>query len=278
MSKTYKDWYQWGQQELLTVGIEEAALDARLLLEYICRTDRNTLLVHGDRSLSPFEEQMYQKSIATRKNRIPLQHITGEQEFMGLTFRVNEKVLIPRQDTEILVEEALRFLKDGDRILDVCTGSGCILLSLLHYSNECYGVGVDLSEDALAIAKENGERLEEEAEWVCSDMLKALPKQTFELIVSNPPYIPTQVIPTLMEEVKSHEPYMALDGKEDGLYFYRKLVEQCPDYLAKEGMLLVEIGYDQAEAVSKLFSEAGFTDVTVMKDLAGLDRVVAGRK
>lgn len=278
MSKTYKDWYQWGQQELLTVGIEEAALDARLLLEYICRTDRNTLLVHGDRSLSPFEEQMYQNSIATRKNRIPLQHITGEQEFMGLTFRVNEKVLIPRQDTEILVEEALRFLKDGDRILDVCTGSGCILLSLLHYSNECYGVGVDLSEDALAIAKENGERLEEEAEWVCSDMLKALPKQTFELIVSNPPYIPTQVIPTLMEEVKSHEPYMALDGKEDGLYFYRKLVEQCPDYLAKEGMLLVEIGYDQAEAVSKLFSEAGFTDVTVMKDLAGLDRVVAGRK
>lgn len=278
MSKTYKDWYQWGQQELLTVGIEEAALDARLLLEYICRTDRNTLLVHGDRSLSPFEEQMYQNSIATRKNRIPLQHITGEQEFMGLTFRVNEKVLIPRQDTEILVEEALRFLKDGDRILDVCTGSGCILLSLLHYSNECHGVGVDLSEDALAIAKENGERLEEEAEWVCSDMLKALPKQTFELIVSNPPYIPTQVIPTLMEEVKSHEPYMALDGKEDGLYFYRKLVEQCPDYLAKEGMLLVEIGYDQAEAVSKLFSEAGFTDVTVMKDLAGLDRVVAGRK
>lgn len=278
MSKTYKDWYQWGQQELLTVGIEEAALDARLLLEYICRTDRNTLLVHGDRSLSPFEEQMYQNSIATRKNRIPLQHITGEQEFMGLTFRVNENVLIPRQDTEILVEEALRFLKDGDRILDVCTGSGCILLSLLHYSNECHGVGVDLSEDALAIAKENGERLEEEAEWVCSDMLKALPKQTFELIVSNPPYIPTQVIPTLMEEVKSHEPYMALDGKEDGLYFYRKLVEQCPDYLAKEGMLLVEIGYDQAEAVSKLFSEAGFTDVTVMKDLAGLDRVVAGRK
>lgn len=278
MSKTYKDWYQWGQQELLTVGIEEAALDARLLLEYICRTDRNTLLVHGDRSLSPFEEQMYQNSIATRKKRIPLQHITGEQEFMGLTFRVNEKVLIPRQDTEILVEEALRFLKDGDRILDVCTGSGCILLSLLHYSNECHGVGVDLSEDALAIAKENGERLEEEAEWVCSDMLKALPKQTFELIVSNPPYIPTQVIPTLMEEVKSHEPYMALDGKEDGLYFYRKLVEQCPDYLAKEGMLLVEIGYDQAEAVSKLFSEAGFTDVTVMKDLAGLDRVVAGRK
>lgn len=278
MSKTYKDWYQWGQQELLTVGIEEAALDARLLLEYICRTDRNTLLVHGDRSLSPFEEQMYQNSIATRKNRIPLQHITGEQEFMGLTFRVNENVLIPRQDTEILVEEALRFLKDGDRILDVCTGSGCILLSLLHYSNECHGVGVDLSEDALAIAKENGERLEEEAEWVCSDMLKALPKQTFELIVSNPPYIPTQVIPTLMEEVKSHEPYMALDGKEDGLYFYRKLVEQCPDYLAKEGMLLVEIGYDQAEAVSKLFSEAGFTDVTVMKDLAGLDRVVVGRK
>lgn len=278
MSKTYKDWYQWGQQELLTVGIEEAALDARLLLEYICRTDRNTLLVHGDRSLSPFEEQMYQNSIATRKNRIPLQHITGEQEFMGLTFRVNEKVLIPRQDTEILVEEALRFLKDGDRILDVCTGSGCILLSLLHYSNECHGVGVDLSEDALAIAKENGERLEEEAEWVCSDMLKALPKQTFELIVSNPPYIPTQVIPTLMEEVKSHEPYMALDGKEDGLYFYRKLVEQCPDYLEKEGMLLVEIGYDQAEAVSKLFSEAGFTDITVMKDLAGLDRVVVGRK
>lgn len=278
MSKTYKDWYQWGQQELLTVGIEEAALDARLLLEYICRTDRNTLLVHGDRSLSPFEEQMYQNSIATRKNRIPLQHITGEQEFMGLTFRVNEKVLIPRQDTEILVEEALRFLKDGDRILDVCTGSGCILLSLLHYSNECHGVGVDLSEDALAIAKENGDRLGEKAEWVCSDMLKTLPKQTFELIVSNPPYIPTQVIPTLMEEVKSHEPYMALDGKEDGLYFYRKLVEQCPDYLEKEGMLLVEIGYDQAEAVSKLFSEAGFTDVTVMKDLAGLDRVVVGRK
>ena len=151
----YRECYEWGRQSLKAAGIEEADLDARLLLETICHTDRNTLLVHGDRQVSHEEESAYNDWISRRARHIPLQHITGEQEFMGLTFLVNEHVLIPRQDTEILVEEVLRQLTDGSRILDMCTGSGCILLSLLHYSNDCQGTGADISKEALAVARQN---------------------------------------------------------------------------------------------------------------------------
>ena len=197
---------------------------------------------------------------------------------MGLTFAVNENVLIPRQDTEILVEEILPYLTSGVRILDMCTGSGCILISLLHYSLWAEGVGADLSAGALQVARKNAEVLlsqERKVSFVESDLFEKV-EGRYDIIVSNPPYIQTEVIKGLMPEVRDHEPMMALDGTEDGLYFYRRIVEESKEFLRKEGRLFFEIGYDQAEDVKKLMETAGFTDVTVVKDFAGLDRVVHG--
>ena len=272
---TYRELFEYGKKQLEDAGIEEAVLDARLLLEYICHTDRNALLVHGDSVRSNLEEQFYRMVIEKRAQRIPLQHITGQQEFMGLTFKVNEHVLIPRQDTEILVEEAMRYLSDGMRILDICTGSGCILLSLLKYSNECEGLGVDISDDALAVARENAQNLGLETEFRHSDLLEKV-EGKFDMIVSNPPYIETTVIDTLMPEVREHEPMLALDGREDGLYFYRRIVEQCTSYMTRGARLFFEIGYDQGEAVKDMMIHKGFCEVEIIKDYAGLDRVVTG--
>ena len=272
---TYRELFEYGKKQLEDAGIEEAALDARLLLEYICHTDRNALLVHGDSVRSNLEEQFYRMVIEKRAQRIPLQHITGQQEFMGLTFKVNEHVLIPRQDTEILVEEAMRYLSDGMRILDICTGSGCILLSLLKCSNECEGLGVDISDDALAVARENAQNLGLETEFRHSDLLEKV-EGKFDMIVSNPPYIETTVIDTLMPEVREHEPMLALDGREDGLYFYRRIVEQCTSYMTRGARLFFEIGYDQGEAVKDMMIHKGFCEVEIIKDYAGLDRVVTG--
>lgn len=274
----YQDCYIQGKNELEKAGIEEAALDARLLLEYVCGTNRNDLLVHGDREVEETLRNRYFENIGKRKSRIPLQHITGMQEFMGLTFQVNEHVLIPRQDTEILVEEVMRKLQDGSRILDMCTGSGCILISLLHYSNHCMGVGADISKDALQVAGQNGAGLlpaDKQPEFVESDLFEKI-EGRFDIIVSNPPYIRTAVIDTLMPEVKNFEPMQALDGMEDGLFFYRKIVQQAEKYLASEGSLYFEIGHDQGEAVAGLMKDAGYEDVSIIKDYAGLDRVVYG--
>jgi release factor glutamine methyltransferase len=274
---TYRELYEYGMDKLSKAGIEEASLDARLLLEYICHTDRNELLVHGDSERGDLEKQFYEIVIEKRASHIPLQHITGVQEFMGLEFKVNEHTLIPRQDTEILVEEAMRYLSDGMRIIDMCTGSGCILLSLLKYSNECEGIGVDISEDALTVARENAKRLGLNATFLKGDLFEPLEDcGLFDMIVSNPPYIETGVIPTLMPEVREHEPIAALDGMEDGLYFYRKIVDKAKDYISKGGYLLFEIGYNQGEAVSNMMKEAGFSQVSIIKDYAGLDRVVFG--
>jgi len=282
----YKEIYLWGRSELEKAEVGEFELDARLLLEHICHTNRNTLLVHGDREVTAEEETAYREAITLRSSRIPLQHITGVQEFMGLEFKVNKYVLCPRQDTECLVEEVMRYLHDGIRILDMCTGSGCILLSLLHYSNHCSGIGVDISEDALKVASENVKAIAsmdrpnpwdaETVKMIHSDLFSKVPEEKFDIIVSNPPYIASSVIPTLMEEVRDHEPMSALDGMEDGLFFYRKIVAESRNYLTKEGMLFFEIGHDQGRAVSDMMKEAGFEDVTVVKDFAGLDRVVYG--
>lgn len=297
---TYGELYNEGTAQLKEAGIEEAALDARLLLEFVCGTDRNTLLAHGEREVSAENCGRYRGLIGRRAVHIPLQHLTGEQEFMGLTFLVNKDVLVPRQDTEVLVEEVMKHLHDGMRILDLCTGSGCILLSLLQYSNDCEGVGTDLSARALAVAKENYERLREarpgmKARFVEGDLFAALASQAesetdekaadgtrpdggelFDIIVSNPPYIETGVIDTLMPEVREHEPFMALDGGADGLVFYRKITEQAGKYLNGGGMLFFEIGCEQAEAVCGLMKKAGFSEIAVVQDFAGLDRVVYG--
>ena len=230
----------------------------------------------------------YVNCIQKREKRIPLRYILGKQKFMGMEFHVNKDVLIPRQDTEILVEEAMKHLHDGMHILDVCTGSGCILISLLHYSNDCQGVGIDISEAALSVAKENAARLlevnvekhlenQQKISFWKGNLFDALPEMDkFDIIVSNPPYIETKVLETLEPEVSHHEPLLALDGKEDGLYFYRRIVSESKEYLNESGMLLFEIGYDQGQEVSDMMKEAGFSDVCVIKDLARNDRVVYG--
>lgn len=282
---TYGDLYRRGKMLLTEVGIGEAGLESRLLLEHVCGTCRNDLLVHEEEQVDTEKEMVYEELIRQRRTRIPLQHLTGVQEFMGLTFSVNEHVLIPRQDTEILVEEVLRNLHDGMRVLDLCTGSGCILISLLHYSNHCTGVGTDLSEEALAVAVGNGERLlgniPEEQEgfggirFLRSNLFEHV-EGKFDVIVSNPPYIRRDVIPTLMPEVREYEPMMALDGGEDGLDFYRTIIRESKNYLYGGGMLFLEIGYDQKEEVASLMRQAGFREVETVKDYAGLDRVVYG--
>lgn len=274
----YQDCYEKGWKALAEAGVEEASLDARLLLEYICGTDRNTLLVHGDREVDAQERQAYEEVIARRSRRIPLQQITGRQEFMGLTFQINEHVLVPRQDTEILVEEVLRELQDGMKVLDLCTGSGCILISLLHYSNYCQGVGTDISRDALEVARRNGAallRAEKEYAFVESDLFERV-EGRYDVIVSNPPYIRREEIDGLMPEVRDHEPRLALNGGEDGLDFYRRIAAESPGHLNGGGRLYLEIGCDQGDAVQELLLQQGFREVNVVQDYAGLDRVVCG--
>lgn len=272
----YAKLYQIGKEQLQKAGITDAELDARLLLEFICHTDRNALYAHGDQEIEDEKMHDFLQLIEKRAVHIPLQHLTGEQNFMGLDFLVNEYVLIPRQDTEILVEEIMRDLHDGIRILDMCTGSGCILLSLLHYSNDSSGVGVDVSEDALAVARQNADRLaEKQAVFIQSDLFEKV-EGSFDLIVSNPPYIRSQEIAGLMPEVREHEPHLALDGKDDGLHFYREIIKGAMPHLKRGGQLFFEIGYDQGEAVQALLAANGYTEIAVVKDYAGLDRVVYG--
>lgn len=278
MDREYREIYEEGVRVLAEAGIEEAQLDARLLLEHICRTTRQDLLAHGDRRVGPQEQAGYLELIGKRSRHIPLQHLTGVQDFMGLTFRVNENVLIPRQDTEILVEEALRGGCDYVRLLDMCTGSGCILLSLLHYSNNSSGIGIDISEKALQTAKENADWLGvQDAQFRCGNLFAALSEgEKFDIILSNPPYISSGVIAGLMEEVREHEPLQALDGGADGLLFYRRITEEAGHYLNRGGKLYYEIGFDQAQSVTGLLEQHGYKEIRVVKDYAGLDRVVYG--
>lgn len=294
---TRREAYEYGVEQLEAEGIENADCDIRILLEDLCGVDREELFIQGDKVISRRETEIFMNAVNKRMGHYPVQYITGKQEFMGLTFTVNQNVLIPRMDTEILVEEVMRQLNDKSRILDMCTGSGCILLSLLYYSNDCEGVGVDISEEALDVAKDNAGRLilddtfdllfktggmgkkhldEDKIEFIQSNLFNDV-RGRFDIIVSNPPYIRSDVIPALMEEVRDYEPILALDGKEDGLYFYRKIIEKSPDYLNPGGLLFFEIGYDQAHDVVALMEKAGFKDVTVVQDYAHLDRVVWGR-
>lgn len=294
---TRKQAYDYGVETLEAEGIMDADSDVRILLEDLCGIEREELILHGEKIISRTDTEKFMNAINRRLGHYPVQYITGKQEFMGLTFSVTPDVLIPRQDTEILVEEVLKELNDGSRILDMCTGSGCILLSLLYYSNDCEGVGVDVSDAALQVAKDNAGRLElddtfdmlfipgmqgkkhidqSKIEFIESNLFNDV-RGTFDIIVSNPPYIKSSVIPTLMEEVRDYEPMLALDGKEDGLYFYREIVKKSRDYLNGGGKLFFEIGYDQAQDVKSIMEEAGYKDVVVIQDYAHLDRVVWGR-
>lgn len=278
---TYAEAYEKGKNILTEAGIAEAGLEARLLLEHVCGTGRNDLLVHGDRLVEDVQCSSYEQLLTGRADRIPLQYLTGCQEFMGLNFAADRHVLIPRQDTEILVEEVLKNLHDGMEILDMCTGSGCILISLLRYSNDCAGLGVDISGGALRVAEKNAQNILSgfpgKVRFLESDLFENV-EEMFDVIVSNPPYIPAGDMEGLMPEVRDYEPRIALDGGEDGLVFYRKILEGSRSHLKKGGMLFFEIGYDQGRAVSKMMRETGFLDVQVRKDYAGLDRVVFGTR
>ena len=274
---TFGEALKYGTDYLYSCGVEEASVDAWLLMEYCCDMSRTRYLLCRTEQMETELWKRYQGLLEQRGKRIPLKHITGEQEFMGLSFLVNDQVLVPRQDTEVLVEEAVKAARPGIKVLDVCTGSGCIIISLANLCPEIACTALDLSPDALQVARENARRLGVSVEFIESDLFAEV-QGTFDLIVSNPPYIPTAAIEQLSEEVRLHDPRMALDGKEDGLYFYREIIGESGRYLNPGGWLMFEIGSDQADAVAKMLREKLFTGVRVIKDLAGLDRVVVGRK
>ena len=277
--ESYRELLDFGKKYLREKKIENSDLDAWLLMEYVCKISRSWYFIHEEDKVTDQENRDYRELIRNRGEHIPLQQLTHEAYFYGMKFYVDENVLAPRPDTETLVEEVLKELPADQEleILDMCTGSGCILLSILENRENARGTGADLSEKALAVAKRNGQACQAKARWICSDLFEKI-KGRYDAIVSNPPYIRTSVIQGLMEEVRLHEPYMALDGHEDGLFFYRKILDQAGEHLKPGGLLAFEIGYDQGEEVSSLMEEKGYIQVRTVKDLAGLDRVVTGRK
>ena len=273
---TYREAVEFGTKCLTDAGVPDAALDAWYLLQMVCKIERSYYYVHGEEDITQDAQKEYEIAVQKRAEHIPLQYIIGEQEFMGLRFKVNSNVLIPRQDTETLVEQVLKIVKPGMKVLDLCTGSGCVLISVLKNAPELTGMGSDISKTALLVAKENAKLHEVDAEWVRSDLFDNI-TETFDVIMANPPYILTGEILSLMPEVRDFEPENALDGGADGLDFYRKIAGQVKDYLNPGGYVYMEIGYDQGEAVSELMRNAGFTEVEVIKDLARNDRVVKGK-
>ena len=282
--KTYRELYEEGRRILEQAGLPDAALDARFLLEEVCGTNLQTLLVFPEKKVTEEEVNQYRAFIQRRKDREPTAMILGEWDFMGLTFRLNKSTLIPEQDTEVLVETALEELKRrglGEaplRILDLCTGSGCILLSLLHELRNAGGLGTDLSEEALEAARENAVRLglQERAAFRQGDLWEPVGDERFDLIVSNPPYVPTEVIPTLEPEVRCGEPYAALDGGEDGLVFYRRIMKEAAGHLKPSGIIIVESGFDEAPQIAALMQDQKLRGIRTVKDYGGLDRVVLG--
>lgn len=259
---------------------ENAQHEAECIVCHALNISREQLIINSRRAVTPAECDKALALAARRINGEPLQYILGEAEFMSLGFFVREGVLIPRPDTETLVEYVLDETEDNTeyKILDICTGSGCIGISLAHYRKGVIADLIDISADALEVAARNIRRhgAEERVRTHCMDILEEYPKTRYDIIVSNPPYIETEVIDTLQTEVKDYEPRLALDGGADGLMFYRRIIEIAPKLLSKNGLLAFEIGYNQGEAVRSLMK--GFYGVRVIKDLAGNDRVAAGRK
>ena len=273
---TYREAIVSGEKSLCEAGIADARNDAWLLLTMACKIDHTYYYMHIDEEMPEELQHEFEVLIKKRAERVPLQYITGEQEFMGMTFHVNSNVLIPRQDTETLVEEALKVVKPGMKVLDMCTGSGCVLISILKNVHGTGGYGYDISKQAINVAKENAKLNDVPAIFERSNLFEDVADETFDVIVSNPPYIRSDEIPFLMPEVSEFEPHEALDGKEDGLFFYRKIIQESPDYLTDGGYLLFEIGYDQGEAVKNLMEAQDFACVEIKKDLSGLDRLVFG--
>lgn len=295
MSLPLKELIKIGENQLAEAGIMDAAIDAKLLYRFVDKLDAVGLMMHWQDVLQDNTCEEYLDLVARRASGEPLQYITGSQEFMGLEFKVNPSVLIPRQDTETMVEDAMELLEKGTvrgetyakagkltDVLDLCCGSGAIGVSIAKLQPKTKVTCSDISEDALAVAKENAKLNGVKVKFEKSDLFDAfcgaLGNKKFDLIISNPPYIKSEVIPTLQTEVKDHEPMMALDGGEDGLVFYRAIAQKAKDHLAKNGILMMEIGHDQGEDVCGLLEETNrFEQVACLKDLAGRDRIVIGR-
>ena len=292
---TYREALAWGQEQLRAAEVPDFSLDAGYLLEFTSGRKHVDLVLNGSEQMTDALFEKYHDCVRRRARRIPLQQITGSQIFMGLDFIVNEHVLCPRQDTETLVEEGLTILAslrsggaknsqaDEDReirLLDLCTGSGCILISLLALARgqetPIHGLAADLSPEALAVARENAKRNGVSAAFVLSDLFAEI-EGSFDLITANPPYIPSGQLEDLMPEVRDHEPRMALDGDEDGLAFYRRIAGQAPDYLREGGWLLMEIAFDQGQAVRQMLADGPFEEIEIIQDLSGRDRVLKGR-
>ena len=290
MEYTNRELLKQGSERLKAAGIAEADNDAWLLFSAATGMSRTDYFMRSTDAVPAGAEALYLEKLKRREAHEPVQYIEGTAPFMGYEFVVNENVLIPRMDTEILVSEALKLaeIMYADRlrgtdfnILDMCTGSGCIAQSiyLILKKDGCKTIvtAVDISDRALEVAKLNADRLGADISFIQSDLFEKV-SGSFSMILSNPPYIRTDVIADLEPEVKEHEPVLALDGTEDGLYFYRRITQQAWDYLEKGGVLMYEIGYDQAMEVSDMLAVKGYTDIRVIKDFAGLDRVVTAVK
>lgn len=316
---TYRELLTEGVSYLNDNGLTEYESNAWILFEFVFDMKRHQYFMKmNDAVTDEAAVVRYRECLTKRAERIPVQYITGTQDFMGMTFTVNENVLIPRQDTEVLVENVLKTVEeikrtlqttsglngsqnnivckadDNDkmtesiyenvRVLDMCTGSGCIAISVSRLGNVDV-TAVDISEKALEVAKANARNLgADRVDFIQSDLFDKInvnngvePSPRYDIIVSNPPYIPSEVVDGLMPEVREHEPRLALDGTEDGLEFYRRITEESVKYINKNGWLMYEIGCEQGEDVSRIMLDNGYEDVRVIKDLAGLDRVVVGK-
>ena len=280
MSLELKEAIKIAKNQLADAGIHDAENDAKELYCHLMGLDRVGLMMRWTEIIQDNRIDAYFDLIARRAAHTPLQHITGTQEFMGMTFKVNENVLIPRMDTETLVHEAVKYLETGGEVLDVGTGSGAIGISIAKLCPRTKVTLSDISDAALETAKENAALNKVKVKAVQSDILSAfkgkLRMKKFDMIISNPPYIATDVISGLEPEVKDHEPMLALDGGADGLDFYRAIAKDVPNHLKKDGMLMLEIGYDQGETVPMLLDETGcFDRIEIIKDISGNDRVVS---
>ncbi|MBR2188496.1 MAG: peptide chain release factor N(5)-glutamine methyltransferase [Eubacterium sp.] len=275
LNNSLKEWRAYGEAYLDDCGLAEAKTDAWLLLEYVTGTSEGAYYLRMQEPMADEAAAKYETMIRRRAARIPLQYLTGEAWCYGNRFLVNHHVLIPRQDTEFLIEEALKRIQSGMHLLDLCTGSGCVLISLLKQKSVT-GVGTDISRQALRVAAKNARLHRVQAEWIESDLFERV-DESFDIILSNPPYIPADVIEQLDPEVRDHEPRIALDGGEDGLSFYRRIIREAPAYLKDGGWLCLETGYNQGGDVRRLFRENHFTEIELIQDYAGFDRVVLGK-
>ena len=265
-----------GAKMLAQAGIDEAELDARYILENITGLNSAQYFIHSEDIIEKDKAEEFFRLIERRSKRIPLSYVIGTRDFFGLTFKVDENVLIPEQETELLVEEVIKH-SEGKSVLDMCTGSGCIAISIALFGKPSKVAASDISEKALEVARENAKSLKAgEISFIQGDMFENVTDK-FDIIVSNPPYIETGEIDELMPEVRDYIPRLALDGDIDGLKFYRIISKEAVKKLNKNGRIFYEIGYNQSRAVASILLENGFTDVKIMKDYSGLDRIVMAK-